>query len=474
MEYTEKFGKYIDVNIGEHIENLRELVRQPSIGVSGFGTQKTAEIIKDWMIQVQFDKVDFYNSDGNPIVFGEILAKDSQSAKTLLIYGAYDSNPVEEDHWEYPPFEGVIIENEKLGTCMVGRGVNNKMKVAGILNAIKTVKEVMGELPVNLLVVFDGEEEIFSPNQAQFIQDNTEWLLRADALYMPFSSQNAQGVARVQLGYKGILYLELKVTGHRWTRGPKDNEIHSMHRPVVDNPAWHLIMALNSMVGEHGNQVLIDGFQDDIAEPSNEFKEMMKTLAGKFDVQGYKAGLGVDNLYSETEEPLDVLRNLFTTAQINIDGIWSGYTGAGPEAVIPHDAIAKIEVRLIPNQTAKQVQDTIETHLQTHGFSYIEVTNLAAVEFCQTSIKEDIAKALIAAYEANKIDHQIWPISIATIPISLYNQSPLNLPFATGCVGNGGNTHGSNEYAVVIGKGAISGLDGYEKLIASVIFEYGK
>jgi len=474
LDYVKEFGKYIDRNIDGHIENLRELVKQPSIGVSGFGTLKCAELIRDWMARIGFNTVNLYNSDGNPIVFGEMLAKDSQTARTLLIYGAYDSNPVEEEHWEYPPFEGIIIEKEKLGTCLVARGVNNKMKVSGILNAIQTVKEVMGELPLNLLVVFDGEEEMFSPNQPRFIQENKEWLQRADALYMPFSSQNARGVARVQLGYKGILYLELKASGQSWKRGPKDHEIHSMHRPVVDNPAWRLIQALNSMVGENGNQVLIDGFHDDIIEPRDEFKDMMKTLANKFDVNGYKAGLNVDNLYSESEEPLDVLSNLFTTSQINIDGIWSGYTGEGPEAVIPPDATAKIEVRLIPDQTAKQVQDTIEKHLQAHGYSDIEVTNLAAVEFCQTSIKDDIAEALICAYKANEIDHQIWPSSIATIPISLYNQPPLNLPFATGCVGKGGGSHGPNEYAVVKGKGAISGLDEYEKLIASVIFEYGK
>jgi acetylornithine deacetylase/succinyl-diaminopimelate desuccinylase-like protein len=418
--------------------------------------------------------VDLYNADGNPIIFGEMKSKNCTTNKTLLIYGAYDSNPVEETHWNYPPFEGKLIEKENLGTCIVGRGANNKMKISGILNAIETVKQVMGELPVNIFVVFDGEEEIFSPNQPQFIQDKKKWLQKVDALYMPFSSQNDKGVARVQLGYKGILYLELKASGYAWKRGPKDHEIHSMHRPVVDNPAWRLIEALQSMVGEHGNNVLIDRFHNDIAEPNNEFKDLMEKLAQKFDVQGYKTGLGVDNLFSETEESIDVLRNLFTTSQINIDGIWSGYTGIGPEAIIPPDANAKIEVRLIPNQTAKGVQDAIEEHLRKNGYSDIEVINLAAVEFCQTSIKEDIAKALIQAYEANEVDYQIWPSSIATIPISLYNQPPLNLPFATGCVGKGGGTHGPNEYAVIKGTGVISGLSEYEKLIASLIYEYGK
>ncbi len=474
MSWVEKIDKYIAENIERHISRLRELVKQPSIGVEGFGTRECAGMIRDWMLELNFDRVDLYAEDANPIVFGEIKRRDSNASKTLLLYGAYDSNPVEEEHWSYPPFEGTLIEKENVGTCLVGRGVNNKMKISGMLNAIETVKGALGDLPVNLLVVLDGEEEMFSPSLTKFVVDKEEWLQRADALYMPFSSQNSQGVSRVQLGYKGILYLELHASGKDWKRGPSEHEIHSMHRPVVDNLISRLISALSSLTGENGNNVTIEGFHDDIQESSKEFLDIMNRLAGEFNVEGYKKGLRVSNLIDNTEAPLEVLKLLFSTSQINIDGIWGGYTGKGVEAVIPPEATAKIEVRLIPNQTSKKIYKNIKDHLHKRGFSDIIVTQLAAVESCQTSINEDVAKALIRAYDANGVTYQVWPSSIATIPICLFNQSPLNIPFATGCVGMGGHSHGPDEYAVIRGKGKIAGLAEYEKLIATLIVEYGK
>jgi acetylornithine deacetylase/succinyl-diaminopimelate desuccinylase-like protein len=474
MKQIKELRKYIDENIEEHISRLAELVRQPSIGVSGEGTRECAEIIRHRMRELGFHTAELYNIDANPIVFGEIKSEGPETDKTLLLYGAYDSNPVEEDNWSYPPFEGKIVEKENLGTCMVSRGVNNKMKIVGILNAIETVRHVFREFPLNLLVVFDGEEEVFSPTLARFVQDKEDWLQKADALYMPFSSQNSQGISRVQLGYKGVLYLELESTGKTWKRGPSEHEIHSMHRPVVDNPVWHLISALCSMTRNNGNDIVMDGFHEDIKEPTKEFQGMMNQLAEHFDVEGYMKGLKVQNLISDTGETLEILKLLFTTSQINIDGIWGGYTDVGVEAIIPPAAKVKIDVRLIPNQKSEKIYSCIKDHLQKHGFSDIVVHKLAAVESCQTSISEDISQALIRSYQDNGFDFQVWPSSLATIPIHRFNDPPLNLPFATGCVGLGGNSHGPNEYAVIKGKGKIAGFAEYEMCIASLIYEYSK
>jgi acetylornithine deacetylase/succinyl-diaminopimelate desuccinylase-like protein len=474
MTGIKEIRKYINDNIETHVSRLSELVKQPSIGVSREGTRKCAEMIRNQMNELGFYSSELYAVDANPIVFGEIRSEDAESRKTLLIYAAYDSNPVEEESWTYPPFEATLIEKKDLGTCMIGRGVNNKMKIIGTLNAIEAVSEVFSELPLNLLVVFDGEEEMFSPTLTRFISDKQEWLKKADALYMPFSSQNSHGTSRVQLGYKGILYLELESSGKRWGRGPAEYEIHSMHRPVVDNPIWHLISALCSMTQNNGNDIMIEGFHEDIKEPTKEFEDMMYQLAEHFDVGMYAKGLKVRNLISDTDEALTVLKLLFTTSKINIDGIWGGYTGAGVEAIIPTNAKAKMEVRLIPEQKSEKIFSCIKHHLQTNGFSDIEVQKLAAVESCQTSVTEDISQALIRSYQANGFDFQVWPSSLATIPIYLFNEPPLELPFATGCVGLGGNSHGPDEYAVIKGSGKIAGLAEYETCIASLLYEYSK
>lgn len=474
MNNHERILNHIRENYDSHLEFLKRLVKQPSISVENHGTAECAEMISKEMDRIGFKEPSLFSRDKNPIVFGQYESNNPEVNKTLLLYGAYDSNPIEEDSWDHDPFDPTLTELPELGTSMIGRGVNNKMKVAGILNAVDSIKNVLGDVPVNLLVVLDGEEEMFSPNLSEFIDEERELLEPADALYMPFSSQNSKGTARVQLGYKGILYLELEASGERWGRGPSQNEIHSMHRPIVDNPAWHLLEVLNSMTGTDGNDVTIDGFNDDIAEPDDEFVRLMHRLAVEFDIESYKKGLGVKNLKGTPKDPRDVLEDLFFTAQLNIDGIWSGYTGPGAEAVIPLRARAKIEIRLIPNQNTKRTLKQIMTHLDNHGYSDILVEVLAAVESCRTSINENIATSLIRAYEKIGIEYQIWPSSIATIPIYLFNQEPLNLPFATGCVGSGGHSHGPNEYAVVKGSGKIGGLAEYEGLIASVIHEYGR
>jgi len=473
MGNIKEIGRYIDENIESHINRLRKFVKQPSISVEGLGTKECAGLIRDRMIQLGLTNVDMFAADANPIVYGEYRTLNPDTTKTLLLYGAYDSNPVEVTNWTHPPFEGLIMERDA-GTCMVARGVNNKMKVSGILNAIESLKQTLGDLPVNLLVVLDGEEEMFSPTLPQFVAKHERWLKQADALYMPFSSQNSQGIARVQLGYKGILYLELESSGKEWGKGPSEHEIHSMHRPVVDNPIWHLINALSTMTEEGGNRVTIEGFHEDIVQPSAEFLQVMDSLPTEFDVEAYKRGLKVGNLIDDANDPHEVLKLLFFTSQINIDGIWGGYTGPGAEAVIPPTARVKLEVRLIPNQQSRKVYSCIEKHLQEHGFSDIKIYKLAEVESCQTSINEEIAQSLIRAYQANGVKFQVWPSSIATIPIYLFNHPPLSLPFATGCVGFGGHSHGSDEFAVIKGKGKIAGLAEYEKCIASLIYEFGK
>jgi acetylornithine deacetylase/succinyl-diaminopimelate desuccinylase-like protein len=463
---------YVDLNTNSHLRGLQDFVKLPSVSVEREGTQECAEFIRQWMKDIGFQKAELYNPNGNPTIYGEYHSS-SDSEKTLLLYGAYDSNPVEEEKWQYPPYAGVIVEKPGLGKCLVARGVNNKMKVTGILNAVSSFREVSGDIPVNLIVAIDGEEEMFSPGLPNFVSKYADTLKTAHGLYMPFSSQNSKGTARVQLGYKGVCYLELSCSSQTWNRGP-ESEIHSMHRAAVDNPVWYLIHALASMTTEEGNRVAIKGFGNDIVPPEPGFMGLVESLAEGFDVESYKEGLGVSSLMMDETDPLDVLKRLFFTSQINIDGIWGGYIGEGAEAVVPPEAKVKLDIRLIPEQKPEKVRSLIETHLTSHGFTGIHVEELAAVETCLTSVDDEIAQSLVRAYDSVGVHAQIWPSSLATIPIYVFNQLPLGLPFATGCVGFGGHTHGNDEYFVVEGEGGIQGIAGYEKVIASVIHYFGE
>ncbi len=473
MDEYKKIASLIEKKQAKYLNDLQKLVRQPSVSVEQHGTKESAELIAEWMTQLRFTDVRVYPGDGNPIVYG-FYESEIDREKTLLLFGAYDSNPVEEEKWTIPPYEGRIITHPEKGRLLVGRGVNNKIKIAGILNAIESVKAAVGSINCNLITVFDGEEEMFSPTLPRFIKEYRPLLEKANSLYMPFPSQNSQGIAKVQLGYKGVLYLELKASGKSWQKGPSEHEIHSMHRPVVDNPVWRLIMALKSMVSDDSNKVLVEGFMEDIVGPDDEFRGLLEELALDFSVDSYKSSLGVRNLINEEDNALDLLKQLFFTCRINIDGIWAGYTGTGPEAVIPEEATAKIDIRLVPNQKTETIQDRIIHHLDNHNFSDITVSKLASVESCRTRANQEIVKALIRAYNISNTRFQVWPTSLATIPISLFNNDPLKLPFATGCVGAGGESHGSDEYLLIDGTDKVDGIGGFVKLISYVIWEYGQ
>ncbi|MHA1909805.1 MAG: M20/M25/M40 family metallo-hydrolase, partial [Candidatus Thorarchaeota archaeon] len=465
MSDYHEIATVVDENLENHISTLQTLVKQPSVSVLKDGTKECAELIADRMSKIGFSTVDVYPGLGNPIIFGKYESK-SDPEKTLLLYGAYDSNPAEEEKWSIPPYEARIVDHPDKGRILVGRGVNNKLKIVGILNAIDSIRKVLGDIPVDIVVVFDGEEEMFSPTLPQFLKEYENEIKIADGLYMPFCSQNSQGVARVQLGYKGVLYLELTASGKSWGRGPSEFEIHSMHRPVVDNPIWRLIDALKSMVGKDGNEILVKGIMDDVVQPEPAFFELIDKLAKDFDIEAYRKGLGVKHFARGESDSKELLEHLIFTCQINLDGIWGGYTDVGPEAVIPEIAQAKLDIRLIPNQMTEVLYNLVCSHLKEKGFSDIAVDKLANVETCRSSVNEDIAQSLIRAYGNLGTEIQVWPTSLATIPIYLFNREPLGLPFATGCVGSGGHSHGFDEFFRVDGTDKVDGISGYVKCVA--------
>ncbi|MGY5875257.1 MAG: M20/M25/M40 family metallo-hydrolase [Candidatus Thorarchaeota archaeon] len=473
MSDYQEIAKIVDGDLENHTSVLQMLVKQPSVSVQKLGTKECAELIANLMSKIGFSTVDVYPGSGNPIIFGKFESA-SHPEKTLLLYGAYDSNPAEEEKWSIPPYEARIVDHPEKGRILVGRGVNNKLKIVGILNAIDSVKKALGDIPVDIVVVFDGEEEMFSPTLPQFLKEYEQEIKIADGLYMPFASQNSHGVARVQLGYKGVLYLELTASGKAWGRGPSDFEIHSQHRPVVDNPIWRLIEALKSMVGADGNGILVEGIMDDVIQPEPAFFELIDKLGKEFDVDAYRKGLSVQQFAHGDLDSKELLKQLMFTCQINLDGIWGGYTDVGPEAVIPEIAQAKLDIRLIPNQKTEKIYELICNHLAGKGFSDIGVEKLANVETCRTSVNADIAQSLIRAYGNIGTKIQVWPTSLATIPIYLFNREPLSLPFATGCVGSGGHSHGFDEFFLVDGTDKVDGISGFVKCIASLIYEFGK
>src|ERR1700736_605494 len=206
-----------------------------------------------------FQQATVIQTDGKPGVFATL---DAGAAKTVGLYFMYDVKQFDPKEWTSPPLEAVLVDKPGLGKAVVGRGaVNQKGPESAFLAALHAIKGAGKKMPVNLVMVAEGEEEIGSPHIAQIVRkpEVQAALAKTVGVFMPSSMQDLDGIVTVSLGAKGVVELELVATGEKWGRGPGE-DIHSSLKAMVDNPAWHLVKALNTLVSEDGNTITIDGY----------------------------------------------------------------------------------------------------------------------------------------------------------------------------------------------------------------------
>jgi acetylornithine deacetylase/succinyl-diaminopimelate desuccinylase-like protein len=409
---------------------------------------------------------------GNPIVYGEY---DASAQNTLIVYMMYDTQPFTNEVWTYPPLEGKLVEIEPLGVCMIGRGAfNTKGPLAAFLNAVESILAIEKNLPVNLKFVAEGEEELGSKHLPEFIQRYGQSLKDADAVFFPFASQDVKGKVKIYLGVKGIVYLELECSGGAWGKGPTQFDIHSSNKAWADSPTWRLIHALSTMTSADGNRVLIDGFYENVAPPTEEDLELVGKLASSFDEVAIKEAEKIYRFIDDLHGRDLVLKYLYSTT-LNVDGIWSGYTGPGTKTVLPHRATAKLDVRLIPDQSPDEIIPKIRRHLDNHRYNDIIISPLPGqYDWSKTSANQPIIRALKRTYEALGYEPEIWPHLAGSAPFCLFNKNPLQLPFAMGGLGHGGRAHSPDEYLVVRGKGKIAGLASLEESYARILYDFAR
>jgi acetylornithine deacetylase/succinyl-diaminopimelate desuccinylase-like protein len=337
------------------------------------------------------------------------------------------------------------------------------------LKACEAILAIEGTLPVNLLLVAEGEEEQGSRNLPEFIQNYTETLRTADAVFFPSADQDQNGKVEMNLGVKGIVYFELELDGKHWGYGPTAFDIHGSNKAWVDSPTWSMIHALSTMTSPDGNQVLIDDFYENVVPPSPEDLELLDKLEQTFDEPATRELMQVERFIDDAHGKTALLRYLYSPT-LNIDGIWSGYTKPGTKTVLPHKIVAKIDVRLVPNMTTLEVLPRIRKHLDQHGFSHIAINELeSGYDWAKTSVNEPASQAVIKAYRGFGYEPEIWPHLAGSAPFCMFNRAPLNLPFVMGGLGHGGRAHAPNEYLVVGETGSVGGLATLEKSYVAIL-----
>lgn len=353
----QKIDKHIEKNFYYWQEQLARLVGQPSVSAQHLGIEECAALVSE-MLQEQGFHAEVMPSNGNPVVYGEGSGRQPQ---TLLFYLHYDVQPPEPlELWDSDPW--TLTERDGK---LYGRGVSDdKGHIICRLAALAAVREAMdGELPCNVKFIIEGEEEVGSPNMPAFVEAHQE-KLAADACIWEFGGVDYDGRPEQALGMRGICYVELSVQ-------TANQDAHSgLAGSIFPNAAWRLVWALNTLKDED-ERILIPGFYDNVQPPSKRDLELLARLPDQseqlrkmYGLSGFLRGMTGGLAWKKTAvfEPT-----------CTICGLTSGYQGPGSKTVLPAKASAKVDFRLVPEQSPEEIVEKLRAHLDAQGFSDVEV-----------------------------------------------------------------------------------------------------
>lgn len=419
---------YIDQNKEKFIERLQWLCRQPSIAAQNVGIRETAQMVAGLMEEVSI-KTELYATDGAPVVYGII----GSGSRTLLIYNHYDVQPPEPlEEWESPPFAAEIRDGK-----LYARGAaDNKGNLVARLCAVEAWLATRGSLPLTVKFVIEGEEEVSSAHLHQFVRQHSD-LIPADGCLWEAGGKDIQENPGLYMGAKGILYIELEARG-------ANRDLHSSQATIVPNPAWRLVWALATLKDRYEN-ILIEGFYDDVVEPTADEMEHLRRLAAIRDDDLRRRDLGIEQFLLGVTGIQLIRRNLFQPT-CTICGFGAGYIGSGSKTVLPQRAIAKVDFRLVPNQRPDDILQKVKTHLAQRGFADIEVRLLGAERPARTPVDSLLSKVVQqTTREIYGRDPLVSPLMAATGPMHELT-AQFGIPtVGTGCGYAHSNTHAPNE-----------------------------
>jgi len=457
---------HIDQSLPAHTEALQRWMRQRSISAQNDGIQEMAEMLRDDLEALGFQETALVPTDGHPGVWGHY---DAGADKTLLVYMMYDVQPVNPEDWDSPPFEANIVEHE-LGKAIMARGaVNQKGPERAFLNALESIIAVDGKLPVNLMVAAEGEEELGSPHYPQIVDAYEDRMREADGVLFPMSVQRPNGKPGMFLGVKGILYFEMESKGGEWG-GPQNAEIHGSYKAIVDSPTLRLIQAIASLTTPDGNTILVPGYYDGIRPPTAEEQELINGAAAARDDERMLHSLGIAHWIDDISGRDAIVESLYVPS-LNVDGIWSGYTGEGVKTILPHIATAKVDSRLPVGLDPDEALAKIRAHLDAQGFEDIELRKLSAYPAAQTSVSADLTQAIIGVYNKYSSGLSIQPRIQGSAPFYQFTDR-LGLPLVPAGLGFGSGAHAPNEvFLIEPGPDVqVAGLADIEKAYADMIY----
>ncbi|MBA3711088.1 MAG: M20/M25/M40 family metallo-hydrolase [Pyrinomonadaceae bacterium] len=424
-----RFDRYVDRHARTFTERLQTLCRMPSVAARVTGMRSMAEAVEQMMQRVGAGTRVFKLGSGFPVVYGECGA----GRRTFLVYGHYDVQPVGQlSEWSSGPFAAATV-----GGKLYARGASNsKGDLVARLCAVEAYQKTFGKLPLCLRFVIEGEDGLASPSLTRFAAEHAD-LLRADGCIWDDGYKDTKERLTINLGFKGIAFLELRAFGAR-------TDLHSKWGGIIPNPAWRLVQALATVVSLKG-VITIDGFASHVAPVSAEDAQALKSieidevgLKQEFRLSGWVRGLTGRALAKE----------LIFGPTCTICGIHTGHTEAGLKTTLPGMAVARLDFRLVPDLTPGLVVILLRKHLDERGFEDVELIELGSAPYAKSSIKSLVARAAIeSAAEVYGAPPVVYPLDPATGPVGVMcgANTPPTPVVSFGISYAGSNPHGPDE-----------------------------
>ncbi len=345
--------------MGNLIADLQALIRQPSVSAKKQGLVECANLVATTMRKAGIASELLYLDDRSipPVVYGEVKSK-TNPGKTILFYNHYDVQPEEPiELWDADPFSGKLEGNR-----VYGRGsADDKGELITRIKAVEYFLKNRDNVPCNIRFIVEGEEEIGSVNVERYLEKYRH-RLGCEGVIWEFGYVDAKDRPIISLGMKGLLYVELVA------RGPS-RDAHSSLAVLIENPAWRLVSALATIRDQNGGILIKDWYRE--ARPFTD-QELAMVAGEPFDEQEFKQEYGVSRFVAGAQGK-EIKKALVGMPTCNIAGFNSGYVGEGAKTVLPSQAMAKLDFRLVPDMVPERQLERLKRHLEENGFSDIEV-----------------------------------------------------------------------------------------------------
>ncbi|UTW64899.1 dipeptidase [bacterium SCSIO 12643] len=413
MNNTQSF---IAENKTKFLDELFDLLRIPSISANPDHKEdmlKTAEVVKQSLLDAGVDVAEICETPGNPVVYGEKII--DPSLPTVVVYGHYDVQPADPlDLWDSPAFEPVVKKTEihPEGAIFARGACDDKGQMFMHVKAFEAMNK-SNELPCNVKFMIEGEEEVGSTSLGGWVKANRE-KLAGDVILISDTGMLGNDMPSITTGLRGLSYVEVEVTG-------PNRDLHSgLYGGAVANP----INVLNRMIAslqDENKHITIPGFYDKVVELSDE--ERADMAKAPFNVEDYKAALDLGDI--EGEAGYSTMERASIRPTLDVNGIWGGYTGEGAKTVIASKAYAKISMRLVPDQDPDEITELFKTHFESIAPESVKV-NVTAFHGGQPYVSPTDSIAYQAASKAMEDAFGKKPIPVrsgGSIPIvSLFEQ----------------------------------------------------